>query len=126
MRYTEEEKKVFIEKLKLRIKLWVVRVLNFCETLPPNAITRVINFQLIKSSTSTGANHRASCRARSTNEFFAKISIALEEADESHYWLEIIEAKNIHCDKNELALLLKESDEITRILATSRANAKKK
>ena len=124
--YTDQEKKDFIEKLKLRIKSWVVRVLNFCETLPTNGVTRVINFQLIKSSTSTGANHRASCRARSTNEFFAKISIALEEADESLYWLEIIDAKNILCNKNELAFLIKESDEITRILATSRSNVKKK
>ena len=122
---TEKEKKEFVEKLKRRIKSWVVRVLNFCETLPSGTVTRVINFQLIKSATSTGANHRAACRARSTNDFFSKISIAVEEADESQYWLEIIDAKDIKCDKKELAQLIKEIDEIVRILATARFNAKK-
>jgi len=120
------EKKEFITQLKIRIKSWVVRVLNFCESLPNTSSTRVINYQLIKSATSTGANHRAACRARSDNEFYAKMSIALEEADESHYWLEIIEAKDIQCNKEELQFLIKESDEITRILSTARSNTKKK
>jgi len=96
---SEQEKQEFIEQLRKRIKQWVVRVLDFCEQLPVNSVTRVINFQLIKSSTSTGANHRAACRARSKKEFFAKISIAVEEADESQYWLEIIEAKGIKVDE---------------------------
>ncbi|MGK0363233.1 MAG: four helix bundle protein [Saprospiraceae bacterium] len=122
---SEKEKITWIEQLKLRIKSWVVRVLNFCETLPQSAVTRNIVFQLSKSSTSTGANHRAACRARSDNEFYAKISIAVEEADESLYWLEIIEAKKTPCSKSELSLLIKEADEITRILSTARHNAKK-
>ncbi|MEM7373667.1 MAG: four helix bundle protein [Bacteroidota bacterium] len=126
MKRTEEEKKAFIIQFKLRVKKWVVRVLNFCESLPRNTVTRVVNFQLIKSATSTGANHRAACRARSDNEFFAKMSIALEEADESHYWLEIIQAKGIECNPVELDFLIQESDEITRILASARANSRKK
>ena len=79
---------------------------------------------MIKSSTSTGANHRASCRARSKNEFYAKISIAVEEADESQYWLEVIDAKNIFCDKKELKYLITESDEIVRILSKARSTVK--
>ena len=81
---------------------------------------------MAQSSTSVGANHRAACRARSQNEFHAKISIALEEADESHYWLESIDAKNINCDKKELEFLVKEDDEFTRILSTARFNTKRK
>lgn len=91
-----------------------------------NQVTRVINFQLIKAATSTGANHRASCRARSDNEFYAKLSIALEEADESHYWLEIIEAKGIPCSLKELHFLIKEADEFTRIFSTARFKVKRK
>ncbi len=121
---TNSEKEAFIGELKKRIKTWVVRVLNLCEDLQRNPVTRVINFQLIKSSTSTGANHRAACRARSDKEFYSKISITVEEADESLYWLEIIEAKGISCDRNELKWLLKESDEIVRILAKARFTAK--
>ena len=115
-----------VEQLWKRIKKWVVRVLDFCEQLPVNAVTRVINFQLIKSSTSTGANHRAACRARSKKEFFAKISIAVEEADESQYWLKIIEAKGIKVDETELESLLKEIDEIIRILSKARNSAASK
>lgn len=125
MMRTEKEKREFVEKLKMRIKNWVVRVLIFCESLPKGTATRVINFQLIKSATSTGANHRAACRARSSNEFHAKMSIAVEEADESQYWLEVIEATGILCSKSELLFLIKEADEITRILATARHNARK-
>ena len=122
---SEQEKQEFVEQLRKRIKAWVVRVLDFCEQLPMNAATRVINFQLIKSSTSTGANHRAACRARSKKEFFAKISIAVEEADESQYWLEIIEAKGIKTDADELQFLLKEIDKIIRILSKARNSAAK-
>ncbi len=120
---SEQEKQEFVKQLRQRIKAWVVRVLNFCEQLPNNAVTRVINFQLIKSSTSTGANHRAACRARSKKEFFAKMSIAVEEADESQYWLELIEAKGIKSNPTELQFLLKEIDEILRILSKARTNA---
>ncbi len=123
---SEQEKQDFVEQLRKRIKKWVVRVLDFCEQLLVNTVTRVINFQLIKSSTSTGANHRAACRARSKKEFFAKISIAVEEADESQYWLEIIEAKEIKVDETELESLLKEIDEIIRILSKARNSATSK
>ncbi len=121
----KNDKIKFIEELKERIFQWVVRVSDFCESLPSTSTTRVVNFQLIKSSTSTGANHRAASRARSQKEFFAKISIAVEESDESHYWLKLLKAKEYDMDITELDWLIKEADEITRILATARYNAGK-
>jgi len=78
---------------------------------------------LIKSSTSTGANQRAASRARSRKEFYAKISIAVEEADESHYCLQLIEAKKYKTDNDGLKWLIQEADEIARILAKARYNA---
>ena len=121
---TEQKKLAFIENLKKRIKFWVVKVLIFCETLPLGVVTRVVNFQLVKSASSTGANHRAACRSRSDNEFYSKMSIAVEEGDESLYWLEVIDAKEIPCDKKELKWLIKEADEIVRILATAMYNSR--
>jgi len=121
----DNDKAEFVEKLKKRIFDWVVRVTDFCESLPMTATTRNVNFQLTKSSTSTGANHRAASRARSKKEFFAKISIAVEEADESLYWLELLKAKEYNMDREELDALIKEADEITRILATARYKAGK-
>ncbi|MEL6195263.1 MAG: four helix bundle protein [Bacteroidota bacterium] len=126
MRHPSEEKKEFVEQLKKRIKKWVLCVLGLCERLPINQVTRVINYQLIKSATSTGANHRAACRSRSRREFFAKLSIALEEADESQYWLELIRDKSIPCDQEVLSFLLKECDEILRILSSARNTVRNK
>lgn len=69
----------------------------------------------MESTTSTGANDRATCRGRSRAAFHPKLSISLKEADESH-WLEIIESIRINCDPIELARLLKEAEEIAKIL----------
>jgi len=126
MKYDKEGKTKFVEELRQRIFQWVIRVSDFCESLPLTATTRTAVFQLIKSSTSTGANQRAASRARSQKEFYAKISIAVEEADESHYWLQLIEAKNYNTDNEELKWLIQEADELTRILATARYNAGRK
>lgn len=116
----------FVEELKNRIFNWVVRVSNYCEKLPASSTVRVINYQLIKSSTSTGANHRAASRARSQNEFFSKMSIAVEEVDESLYWLQLIKAKNYNINPKELDWLIKEADEFTRILSVARFKAGQK
>ena len=123
---SDNDKAKFVEELKRRIFDWVNGVCDFCESLPINSTTRVVIFQLIKSSTSTGANHRAASRARSQKEFFAKISITVEESDESLYWLNIIKARNYNnINQTELDRLIKEADEITRILAKARYNTGK-
>ena len=75
--------------MKLRTEI-CHRCNSFCDSLKANKASSVITYQLVKSATSTGANYRAACRARSKKEFFSKICIVVEEADESEYWLEII------------------------------------
>jgi four helix bundle protein len=73
--------------------------------------------QLSKSATSLGANFRAFCRGRSSNERYAKICIVVEEADETIYWLELIDTINL--DKSAtLEWLLNESLESTKIVAS--------
>ena len=79
------------DELKYRTKQFSLLVLNLVEKLPNSISSRVIINQLAKSATSVGANYRAACRARSDREFIAKLNIVLEEADETQYWLEIIE-----------------------------------
>ncbi len=80
----------------------------------------VVSYQLVKSATSTGANYRAVCRARSNTEFFSKICIVVEEVDESEYWLEIINEANLSNDSDELERLTKEANEITRIMTKAK------
>ena len=121
--FSKQEKAEFIEKMKARTKKFAIDVIHFCDTLSPTQACRTISFQLIKAATSTGANYRAACRGRSKAEFFSKISITVEESDESQYWLEVIEGSNIKCDRTELKRLLSEAEEIVKIVSTARKNS---
>lgn len=122
MKYSQFDKEEFIKKFKAKTKKFAVDIILFCETLPKTAGSRNIIFQLIKSGTSTGANYRASCRARSKAEFHSKISIVVEEADESLFWLEVIEDTKVKCDLKELKRLQKEAEEILKVTSTARKN----
>ncbi len=110
------EKEIFIEALKKRTRKFAVDVIIFCNSLKTCKASSVITYQLVKSATSTGANYRAVCRARSKSEFFSKICIVVEEADESEYWLEIINEANLSNDREKLLRLIKEANEITKIM----------
>ena len=91
------------QELQDRTKQFALRVLKLIDVLPRTAAGRA-------------------CRARSRAEFAAKLGIALEEADESLYWLELVrDGKLVPEDK--LSLLLKEADELTAILASGRKSA---
>lgn len=59
------EKEEFIEKMKQRTKQFAVDIIIFCDLLKVSKTASVITYQLVKSATSTGANYRAACRARS-------------------------------------------------------------
>jgi len=109
-------------ELQDRTKRFALRVLNLVDALPRTAAGRAISTQLVRAATSIGANYRSACRARSRAEFAAKLGIAVEEADESLYWLELVrDGKLVSEDK--LSLLLKEADELTAILASGRKSA---
>ncbi len=108
------EKEIFIEKLKKRTRKFAVDVIGFCNSLKSLKASSVVTYQLVKSATSTGANYRAACRAISKPEFFSKICIVVEEADESEYWLEIIKDANLSEDSDELYSLIKEAGVITK------------
>ncbi|HEX2786425.1 MAG TPA: four helix bundle protein [Ignavibacteria bacterium] len=106
-------------ELKQRTKKFAIRVIEFVDNLPKRKKFDVIAYQILRSSTSIGANYRAACRARSKAEFLAKLGIVEEEADETIYWLELIKEilgkNNDKIQNEELDLLLKEADELTAI-----------
>ncbi len=107
------------ERFKARTKAFALRVIRLVDALPKNQTTaEVIGKQLLRSGTSVGANYRAACRAKSTAELIAKLNIALEEADESLYWMElIVEAELIAA--NKLNSLMQEANEIVSMLVAS-------
>ncbi len=110
-------------ELKMRTKQFALRVMKLVGALPQNAVGGPIGNQLIRSATSVGANYRAACRGRSKAEFVSKLSIVIEEADESCYWLELIIEGDLLA-KDKVELLLDEANQITAIMVASRKTAK--
>lgn len=110
------------EVLKNRSKQFALDVLAFVRTLPRTVTTRTIGEQLIRSATGTAANYRATCRSRSDIEFIARIGVALEEADESALWLEILSESGLAQGK-EVGRLLDEANQLSAIFAQSRITA---
>ncbi len=113
------------EELKKRTKQFAHRCVKLALSLPNNKLGLHIQGQLIRCSTSVAANYRATCLAQSKPSFISKLSIVIEEADESYYWLEfIIDEKLVQRDKAKL--LLQEAFELTKIFISSRMTASQK
>jgi four helix bundle protein len=111
--------------LKSRTKRFTLNILDIVDEIPYNASSKVIIYQISKSGTSVGANYRASCRARSDNEFLSKMNVVLEEADETLFWLEIIQERNLlKNDKIKSAIL--EANELVSIFVTIIKNTRKR
>lgn len=106
------------EELKLRTKKFSIEVINMVERLPNSNTIRVIANQIVRSASSVAANYRAVCRARSDREFVAKMNIVLEEADETLFWLEIINEKK-WMEDDEIEKIWKEGNELTAIFVSS-------
>ena len=114
------EKEIFIENMKMRTKKFAVDVIDFCNSLNKGQASSVVIYQLLKAATSTGANYCAACKARSKADFFSKISIVVEESDESEYWLEIIQEAKLSDKVETLERLLREINEISKIVTKAR------
>jgi four helix bundle protein len=106
------------EDLKRRTKQFGLRVIKLVESLPNTTTSRTIGHQLLRSGTSVGANYRSACRGKSKADFIAKIGIVVEEADESLYWLELLQEAGI-VPADRLQDLKKEADELVAILTAS-------
>ena len=113
------------DQLKDRTKKFALAIIKLVQSLPNNSLCRVIEFQLIKSATSVGANYRAVCRAKSTADFAYKIGVVEEKADETQFWLELnIESKLL--PKEQVTPLLSEAKELTAIFTSAGKTAKSK
>lgn len=115
-----DEKSSFLAGSDLTNRLFVfaIRCLKFTKNLSNTPEYKIIRYQLVKSSTSAGANYEESQAGSSRADFNNKVRIALREMRESNYWLRIISAMNEHENNTDLQWLLKESDELKRILGS--------
>lgn len=102
---------------KFAIDCWIL-----CSKLPKTREYNAYVNQLIRCSSSVGANYRAAQRAKSAPDFINKLKIVEEEADESHFFLELIQditmIEQIGLN-SEIEFLLKEANEITAIIVSS-------
>jgi four helix bundle protein len=101
--------------LKQRTKDFALRIINLYSALPRRAAGGVLGYQLLRSGTSPGAQYREAQRAKSDADFISKLEGALQELDETQYWLEllgqagIVKAKrleSLHHEANELIAIL--------------------
>ena len=107
---------------KFAIDCWIL-----CSKLPKTREYNAYVNQLIRCSSSVGANYRAAQRAKSAPDFINKLKIVEEEADESHFFLELIQditmIEQIGLN-SEIEFLLKEANEITAIMVSSLKTAR--
>ncbi|OON70753.1 four helix bundle protein [Hymenobacter sp. CRA2] len=114
----------FNEAYRARTKQAALRVIRLYQQLPRTGEATILGKQLLRSSTSVAANFRAACRGRSSAEWYAKLCICVEEADETLFWLELLSDAGI-LSPLRLHSLQQEYVELVSVLATARKRARK-
>jgi four helix bundle protein len=112
------------QELKKRTKEFALRCIKMSDALPESVLGRHIKGQVVRSSTSVAANYRAACLAQSKAGFISKLSIVVEEVDETLFWLEIIIEEKLLPEK-KVESLVQEADELTAIFVSTRKTARK-
>lgn len=107
-----------------RTMAFAIRIVRMYARLPKSMEARVLGQQVLRSGTSVGANYREATRARTSVEFVSKLRIALQELEETDYWLELlVEAGIIAAPR--LVALRKETDELIAMLVASIKTARR-
>jgi four helix bundle protein len=97
-----------------RVTQFAHRCAKLALALPEIPLGRHIRGQLIRCSTGAAANCRAGCVAQSRAAWVAKISIVIEEVDESCFWMEFLVDEGL-LTKERVASLLSEGEELKSI-----------
>ena len=112
------------DELRDRTRKFAVDLTRFCRSLPRDSRTQEIAAQLVDAATGVGANYRSVCRARSRADFINRLAIAIDCADESLYWLDVL-IESETADTASARIHRREAEELTRILVASRATARR-
>ena len=119
--------------LKKRTQRFALDCWHLCAKIPKSREYNAFVNQLIRCSSSVGANFRASQRGKSDRDFVNKLKIVEEEADESMYWLEIFmeilqnnqdELKRLHTEANELLAITVASINTARKRIANESNSR--
>jgi four helix bundle protein len=104
--------------LKKRTKGFALRILKLVDALPKTTAGRALASQIVRSGTSVAANYRAACRAKSIADFIAKMGIVEEEADETLFWIELLEESAL-VSAAKLIAIKQEANELIAITVAS-------
>lgn len=110
-------------ELKGRTMDFAVRVLRLADSLPQTVSGQTLARQVARSGTSVAANYRAALRGKSRADFTNKITIVLEEADETDFWIELAERAGV-VETKKVSGLRREADELVKIFAATRRTAR--
>ena len=110
-------------ELQKRTQLFAVNVIRFVESHSGGRALNILTNQLLRSSTSIGANYRSACKGKSTADFINKIVIVEEEADESVYWFDLILESGLAAS-DIIMPLKREATELTAIFTAIGRTAK--
>lgn len=106
------------EEMKRRTKMFAINIARLTQKLPDTLENRIYKGQIIRSSSSAGANYRASRRAKSKADFVNKLKIVEEELDESLFFLELLVEFNKPFEK-EINELYDEGETLLKIIVSS-------
>ena len=109
-----EERRDLLE----RTKAFALRVVRLYGSIPRSTVAQVLGKQVLRSGTSVGAHLREAKRSRSDAELISKVEGALQELEETVYWIELLADSGI-VPQHRLADLLDESDQLIAMLVTS-------
>ena len=108
-----------------RLLNFAIEVIKIIEKLRRSFVGRQIAGQMLRSSTSAGANYEEACGAESRLDFLHKLQIVLKELRESIYWLRLITKSGLLPDYNEKVMdLIREGNELAKIIGKSVVTAK--
>ena len=105
------------KNLRERTKQFALRIIRLYSALPQRGASLVLGKQILKSGTSVGAHYREAQRAKSNADFISKVEGALQELDETTYWLELLGDSGI-VTRARLNSLHEEANELLSILVT--------
>ena len=111
--------------LKLRTKEYALGIIRLFSELPKRTEVQILESQLFRSGTSVGAQYREATRGKSNADFISKIEGALQELEESEYWLELLAESGFYPEEKLLALK-KETGELNGIFVAIVRNTKAK
>ena len=105
-------------------KSFAIRIIKFYKYLCDEKKEFILSKQILRSGTSIGANIRESKNAQSKADFISKMNIALKEADETAYWLELLWESEI-IEKSQVKDLYELNIELIKLLTAIIKSSKK-